>query len=161
MEDHVNGNGEIPRLKELAELRFQLRKFLSFSEVASERHGIQAQQYQLLQVIASAPAGQAASISYLAERMVLRHNSTVELVDRAERAGLVRRHSDERDLRRSLIKLTPHGEEILRTLVPEHLAELDRMTDHIVDALRAVNASKLVGEGAASQAAQSNSARQA
>lgn len=161
MEDHVNGNGEIPRLKELAELRFQLRKFLSFSEVASERHGIQAQQYQLLQVIASAPAGQAASISYLAERMVLRHNSTVELVDRAERAGLVRRHSDERDLRRSLIKLTPHGEEILRMLVPEHLAELDRMTDHLVDALRSVNASKAVGEGAAPQGGQSMSARQA
>lgn len=142
MEENLNANGEIPRLKELAEFRFQLRKFLSFSEVASERHGIQAQQYQLLQVIAAAPPGQPASISYIAERMVLRHNSTVELVDRAERAGLVRRHSDERDLRRSIIKLTPQGEQILHTLVPEHLAELDRMTEDLVRSLHAVNGPK-------------------
>lgn len=152
MEEHVDLSGELPRLKELAELRFQLRKFLSFSEVASERHGIQAQQYQLLQVIGSAPASQPASVSYIADRMVLRHNSTVELVDRAERAGLVRRHTDERDLRRSLIKLTPHGEEILRALVPEHLAELDRLSEHIVEAFRAVGRAKPGVEPAASNA---------
>lgn len=139
MEEHSNGHVEIPRLKELAEFRYQLRQFLSFSEIASERHGIQAQQYQLLQVIAATPSGQAASISYLADRMVLRHNSTVELVDRAERAGLVRRHTDERDLRRSLIRLTPQGEEVLRALVPEHLTELDRLTEQLVHSLRAVN----------------------
>ena len=79
------------KLKTLAEFRFQLRKFLNFSEMATERRGVAAQQYQLMQVIAAMPDGQQASISYLAERMVLRHNSTVELVDRAERAGLVRR----------------------------------------------------------------------
>ena len=139
MEEHSNGHIEIPRLRELAEFRYQLRQFLSFSETASERHGIQAQQYQLLQVIAATPPGQAASISYLADRMVLRHNSTVELVDRAERAGLVRRHTDERDLRRSLIKLTPQGEQVLRALVPEHLGELDRLAEQLVQALRAVN----------------------
>ena len=138
MEDHSNGHIEIPRLKELAEFRYQLRQFLSFSEVASERHGIQAQQYQLLQVIAATPPGQASSISYLADRMMLRHNSTVELVDRAERAGLVRRPTDERDLRRSLIKLTPQGEQMLRALVPEHLDELERLSDQLVQALRAV-----------------------
>lgn len=138
---HANGNGaaEIPRLRELAEFRFQLRQFLSFSEISSERHGIQAQQYQLLQVIAAAPAGQPASVSYLADRMVLRHNSTVELVDRAERAGLVRRHTDERDLRRSIIKLTPTGEQVLRTLVAEHVQELERLAERIVHSLRAVS----------------------
>jgi DNA-binding MarR family transcriptional regulator len=137
---HANGNGaaEIPRLRELAEFRFQLRQFLSFSEISSERHGIQAQQYQLLQVIAAAPPGQPASVSYLADRMVLRHNSTVELVDRAERAGLVRRHTDERDLRRSIIKLTPTGEQLLRTLVAEHIQELERLGERIVHSLRAV-----------------------
>lgn len=140
MEDH-NGNGipEVPHLKELAEFRFQLRQFLAFSEISSERHGIQAQQYQLLQVIAAAPPGQPASVSYLADRMVLRHNSTVELVDRAERAGLVRRHTDERDLRRSLIKITPTGEHLLRAMVAEHIQELDRLGDRIIASLRAVN----------------------
>jgi DNA-binding MarR family transcriptional regulator len=145
MEENANGstgNGvvEIPRLRELAEFRFQLRQFLSFSEISSERHGVQAQQYQLLQVIAAAPAGQPASVSYLADRMVLRHNSTVELVDRAERAGLVRRHTDERDLRRSIIKLTPLGEQMLRAMVAEHVQELERLSERIVHSLRAVAA---------------------
>ena len=141
MEENGHGNGiaEIPRLRELAEFRFQLRQFLSFSEISSERHGIQAQQYQLLQVIAAAPPGQPASVSYLADRMVLRHNSTVELVDRAERAGLVRRHTDERDLRRSIIKLTPTGEQLLRLLVAEHVQELQRLGERIIHSLRAVN----------------------
>ena len=77
------------KLQSLAEFRYQMRKFLSFSEIASERCGIPAQQYQLMQVIAAMPEGQQASITYLAERMILRHNSAVELVDRAERAGVV------------------------------------------------------------------------
>jgi DNA-binding MarR family transcriptional regulator len=73
--------------------------------------------------------------------MILRHNSTVELVDRAERAGLVRRHTDERDLRRSLIRLTPTGEQLLRAMVAEHIQELDRLSDRIIHSLRAVSQS--------------------
>src|ERR1700679_732976 len=96
-------------IQTLAEFRYQLRRFLSFSESATEQRGIAAQQYQLIQAIAAVPEGLRASISYLAERMVLRHNSTVELVDRAERAGLVRRESDPKDMRRSLVLLTSHG----------------------------------------------------
>lgn len=138
MEENGNALAEMPRLRELAEFRFQLRQFLSFSEVSSERHGIQAQQYQLLQVVAAAPSGQPASVSYLADRMILRHNSTVELVDRAERAGLVKRHTDERDLRRSIIKLTPAGEQVLRALVAEHIQELERLSERIIHSLRAV-----------------------
>ena len=91
------------KLRELAEFRYQLRRFLSFSEMASEAVGISAQQYQVLQVIATVPEGRPASISYLAERMMVRHNSAVELVDRTERAGLVRRVVDESDHRRSLV----------------------------------------------------------
>jgi DNA-binding MarR family transcriptional regulator len=60
-------------------------------------------------------------------------------VDRAERAGLVRRHTDERDLRRSIIKLTPNGEQLLRMLVAEHVQELERLGERIVHSLRAVS----------------------
>ena len=113
-----------PRLDRLAEFRFQLRRFLNFSEREAERFGIAAQQYQLMQVIGSMAPGESASISYLAERMILRHNSTVELVDRAERAGLVRRTADERDLRRSLIVLTAHGQAVLQRMATAHLEQL-------------------------------------
>ena len=129
-------NSPLARLGDLAEFRFQLRTFLSFSESASEAVGVAAQQYQLMQVIASAPDGQQPSISYLAERMILRHNSTVELVDRAERAGLVRRENDDRDLRRSLVQLTPHGLAVLELLVEQHLRELETRGEAIIGALR-------------------------
>ena len=123
------------RLHKLAEFRFQLRKFLRFSEIASEAAGISVQQYQMLQVIAAMPEGQGASISYLAERMILRHNSAVELVDRAVRAGMVRRESDDEDLRRSIVKMMPEGEKVLAQLIPSHLHELDQRGRDIIAAL--------------------------
>ena len=132
----------IPQLRELADFRFLLRSFLSFSEAASESLGIAAQHYQLLQVIGAAPAGQATSVSYLAERMFLRHNSMVELVDRAERAGLVVRRSDREDLRRSLIDMTPRGRSVMEQLVALHLNELRTRADAMIEALRAVQAGK-------------------
>jgi DNA-binding MarR family transcriptional regulator len=127
---------ESTQLKSLAEFRYQMRKFLSFSEAAAERVGIAAQQYQLMQVIAAMPENQYASISYLADRMILKHNSMVELVDRAERAGLVKREHDERDLRRSLVRMTPQGEVVLQKLVSEHLAELGPRCEPLIRSLQ-------------------------
>ena len=144
--DEMNVAVAIPQLAELAEFRYQLRTFLSFSESASEKCGVAAQQYQLLQVIAAIQPGRQASISYVAERMILRHNSTVELVDRAERAGLVARRNDETDLRRSLLHLTPHGWEVLRKLVAMHLEELHRHTEPMIGALRKVHASAIAAD---------------
>ena len=126
----------IPGLKDLAQFRFELRQFLSFSEAASERAGISAQQYQLMQVIGAMPPGQRASITYLAERMVLRHNSAVELVDRAERAKLVKRETDTSDLRRSLVVLTPEGMEVLHKLVAQHMEDMVRHRETIVTSLQ-------------------------
>lgn len=144
MEQDQNRETVARRLAHLAEFRFQLRRFLSFSETESEKLGIAAQQYQLMQVIGALPAGQTASISYLAERMILRHNSTVELVDRAERAGLVRRTSDERDLRKSLIVLTEEGQNILHRLILAHLSELDGETGtHVLASLEALRKAAL------------------
>jgi DNA-binding MarR family transcriptional regulator len=113
------------KLVELAEFRYRLREFLSFSEAATEAVGISAQQYQLLQVIAAVPAGQERSISHVAERMLLRHNSAVELVDRAQRSGLVQRVVDESDHRRSLLEITERGQQLLSLLVEEHLKEIE------------------------------------
>lgn len=142
MSDGTDRTGDLARLPKLAEFRFQLRRFLNFSETESERLGIATQQYQLMQVIGALPEGKSASISYLAERMVLRHNSTVELVDRAERAGLVRRTTDDKDLRRSLVVLTPEGRNTLEQLISAHLAELDGETgERLLHALSDLRAS--------------------
>lgn len=130
------------KLIEIAEFRYQLRKFLSFSENVSEAVGIPAQQYQLLQVVAAVPAEQESSISYLAERMMVRHNSAVELVDRAERSGLVRRVADESDHRRSLVEITARGGEVLLQLVAKHLTGIEADGPNIQRALQ-----KLIGPG--------------
>lgn len=126
------------RLRKLAEFRFEVRSFLSFSESAAEAAGISAQQYQLMQVIAAMPEGKGASISYLAERMILRHNSAVELVDRAVRAGLVKRTTDDEDLRRSIVVMTPEGISLMKRLVDAHLEEISRRGADIIAALEAV-----------------------
>ncbi len=115
-------------METLAQFRFQLRCFLHFSEMQAEHFGVAPQHYQLMQVIATPPPGEAVSISYLAGRMVLRHNSTVELVDRAERAGLVARVQDERDLRRTIVVLTPQGRDVLERMMTAHLHELQGQT---------------------------------
>ncbi len=112
------------RVKVLAEFRFRLRQFLRFSEEAAENAGISAQHYQLLQIVEAAPEGLPASVSYVAERMMLRHNSTVELIDRAELAGLVRRLEDGEDHRRAVVALTEEGRRLLSALVAQHWTEL-------------------------------------
>ena len=146
MNDGTSSNPDLERLGRLAEFRFQLRRFLNFSEQESERLGVATQQYQLMQEIGALPEGTSASISYIAQRMVLRHNSTVELVDRAERAGLVKRTSDERDLRRSLVVLTPEGRNILEQLISAHLVELDGDTGEQL--VRSLNEVREAGGGA-------------
>ncbi|MBB5064645.1 MarR family winged helix-turn-helix transcriptional regulator [Granulicella mallensis] len=136
MKEENARSSAIPHLAELAEFRYQLRTFLSFSEAASEACGIAAQQYQLMQVIAATPEGRPATISHLAERMILRHNSAVELVDRVEKAGMVRRRNDEQDLRRSLVELTPEGKKILQQLVTQHVQYLKTHGEEIARTLR-------------------------
>jgi DNA-binding MarR family transcriptional regulator len=124
------------RLKDLAEFRYQVRRFIGFSDAASEAGGVSGQQYQMLQVVGTAEAR--ATISYIADRMVLRHNSAVELVDRGVKAGLVRRGVDEADHRRSVVEMTAKGREMLMKLAEEHLTELERVGPEIVRALNAV-----------------------
>jgi len=97
-----------------------------------------------MQVIGA--ADKPASISYIAERMILRHNSTVELVDRAERSGLVKRRDDENDLRRSLVELTAQGWTILQKLVAMHLDELQSNGEELMQLLGELQGVKQMDE---------------
>lgn len=96
-----------------------------------------AQHYQLLQ-IAGSPESEGPSITYIAQRMLLRHNSAVELVDRAERAGIVLRSHDEADHRRARVLLTERGREVLARLLSEHLDYLQQDGPVMLDALARV-----------------------
>src|SRR6266550_9449248 len=105
-----------PNFKAMAELRYQIRRFLRFSENAARKAGIEPQQHQLLLAIRGLPEGLKPTIGVLAERMQLQHHSTVELIDRlVERNFLFRLRSTD-DRRHVLIKLTRNGEKLLEKL---------------------------------------------
>jgi DNA-binding MarR family transcriptional regulator len=108
----------------LAEFRYQIRRFLHFSERAARAAGIEPQQHQFLLAVKGLPAEQEASVGALAERLQLKHNSVVGLVDRLEEKGLVSRERSTRDRRQVLVALTEAGEDLLRHLSLHHRAEL-------------------------------------
>ncbi len=113
-----------PDLHAMAELRYQIRRFLRFSEAAARAAGIEPQQHQLLLAVKGLPADRQPTIGALAERMQLRHHSTVELVNRLVERGLIIRLRASDDKRKVLLKLSRDGEEVLRKLSLHHLDEL-------------------------------------
>lgn len=125
-------------LSTLAEFRFELRRFLQFSESASLEAGLQPQQHQLLLQVAGAAEGTAVTIAYAASRLGLKHNSTVELVDRSEREELIERTTDKDDKRRAILRLTRKGRQVLQKLSGDHARELNEMAPRLVRALRRV-----------------------
>ena len=123
-------------LQGLAEFRHQLRRFLHFSETAAEKFGLQPQQHQLLLQIAGAPDGVMPTIGYAAERLCLRHNSTVELSDRCEEAGLLSRIESESDRRCVALKVTAKGEKLLTALSIDHARELNELAPQLTQTLK-------------------------
>jgi DNA-binding MarR family transcriptional regulator len=113
-----------PDFKAMAELRYQIRRFLRFSENAARQAGIEPQQHQLLLAVRGLPENLKPTIGVLAERMQLQHHSTVELIDRLVDRGLLCRLRATDDRRQVLVKLTRDGEEFLKTLSLHHLQEL-------------------------------------
>lgn len=122
----------------LAEIRYQIRHFLHFSERAAREEGLVPQQHQLLLALKGLPVGRKATISELAERLQLRHHSTVELIDRLVERGLVKRLRDEADQRRVIIHLTLQGEQVLQKLSLLHRHELQLAGPAFVRALGAL-----------------------
>lgn len=108
----------------LAEFRYEVRRFQNLSEQAARAAGIEPQQYQALLAIKGLPAPSSATIGLLAERLQIQHHSAVELVDRLEVHGLLKRIRGRTDRRQVLLKLTRRAEEVLREVALPHRAEL-------------------------------------
>ena len=119
----------------IAEFRYQIRRFLRFSEDVSRTAGLEPQQHQLLLAVKGMPGGRAARISDLAERLQIQHHSTVELVDRLAARGLVIRALGEDDRREVYVQLSPRGEHILTGLTLHHKNELRGTAPALVAAL--------------------------
>jgi DNA-binding MarR family transcriptional regulator len=119
----------------LAEFRYRIRAFLSFSEHTAHSVGLEPQQHQLMLVIKGFGRDGRLTISELADKMKLRHHSTVELVNRTEKSGLVARARAQHDRRHVFVSLTPRGEAVLQELTIYHLEELRSSGPALVRAL--------------------------
>src|SRR5579863_5672535 len=122
----------------LAEFRYQIRRFLGFSEELVRAAGMEPQQHQLLLAVKGLPDGVTATIGELAERLQLKHHSTVELVNRLAKLGYVAREAGKRDRRQVIVHLTKSGANVLRTLSIAHHEELEIAGPRLAKSLRAI-----------------------
>jgi DNA-binding MarR family transcriptional regulator len=130
------GSAKFLILRRLAWFRYNLRRFLRFSERATHEHGLTPQQYLLLLGIAGYTGRGWATISELAEFLQERHNAVVGLVQRACRKGLVRKNQRGRDRRFVRVRLTRQGTTALNSLARLHLEQLQRIQLDLGKALK-------------------------
>jgi DNA-binding MarR family transcriptional regulator len=119
----------------LADFRYEIRRFLNFSERAARAAGVEPRQHQALLAIKGLPRGREATVGSLAERLQIRHHSAVELATRLERKKLIRRSRNNADRRQVLLHLTRRGERLLRNLSQSHRAELGSAGPKLLRAL--------------------------
>jgi DNA-binding MarR family transcriptional regulator len=120
----------------LAEFRYQIRRFLRFREQAVRATGMELAQYQLMLAIKGIPEGVRPRIREVANRLQIQHHSAVELIDRLESGGYVRRERAQDDRREVLLALTPKGDRVLGELARHHHDELRSAAPDLVAALR-------------------------
>jgi DNA-binding MarR family transcriptional regulator len=120
----VPGEITIQEYRALAELRYRIRHFLRQGDAVARTAGLEPQQYVLLLTIRGLPPGEEATIRTLAERLALKHHSTVELVDRLESHGYVRRNRGREDRRRVMVSLLPKGERLLEEVARQRIEEV-------------------------------------
>jgi len=121
----------------LADFRYEIRRFLNFSERLAHAAGVEPQQHQALLAIKGLPAHRVATIGVLAERLLIQHHSAVELVNRLEAKGLLRRTRSVADRREVVLTLSRRGEALLKRLTRPHHAELQSARPKLLDALAA------------------------
>jgi DNA-binding MarR family transcriptional regulator len=122
----------------LAEFRYQIRAFLSFSERAARSFGIEPQQHQLLLACKGLPAGRRPTIGTLAQRLCVEHHTTVALVDKLSAADYVRRVPSTQDRREVLVEITERGEALLAALSELHHDQLQSVGPRLIEALSGV-----------------------
>jgi DNA-binding MarR family transcriptional regulator len=119
----------------LAEFRYEIRRFLNFSEQAARKAGIEAQQHQALLAIKGFFNGGNATVGALAEKMQIQHHSAVELSNRLEANRLISRRRDGADRRQVHLRLALRGEKLLRDLSAAHREELRSTGPRLIAAL--------------------------
>jgi len=126
----------------LLTVRSGLRRFERWSAEQAAAHGITPSQHQLLLAIrghADPDADAGPTVRQVADYLLIRHHSAVELIDRCEAAGLIERSRDSVDHRVVRLRLAAKGEQLLADLSGAHLEELSRLTPLFEEMLDALN----------------------
>jgi len=126
--------------RSLAALRYEIRKFLSFSEQAAREAGIEPQQHQLLLAVRGLPETLRPTIRTISERLCVQHHTAVALVDKLEARGLLQRERSTLDRREVLLRLTEDGAELLRGLSTQHRQQLQTVGPALLTALQTIAA---------------------
>ena len=121
--------------RSLAAFRYELRRFVAFSEKAARAAGIEPQQHQLLLAVKGFPSDAPVTIGAVAERLCVEHHTAVGLVDKLEERGLIHRERGTEDRRQVFLTLTAAGSRLLRSLSLLHRAQLAEVGPSMVDAL--------------------------
>jgi DNA-binding MarR family transcriptional regulator len=120
----------------LADLRYQIRRFLRSREVAARAAGVEPQQYLVLLQIKGLQRRGTVTIGALAERLQIHHHGAVQLIDRLARRRMVSRRRSGGDRRRVVVELRPAGEAVLQRLSLYSLSELRTEGPGLVASLR-------------------------
>jgi len=117
----------------LLEFRTALRRFNHWSEQQAKAVGLTHAQHQLLLAVKGHGSDQPPTIGDVADYLLLRHHSAVELVNRAQAGGLIERQRDSSDGRMVRLRLTAKGDECLEKLTTLHISELKQLAPLLQD----------------------------
>jgi DNA-binding MarR family transcriptional regulator len=130
----------------LADFRYQIRRFLHFSEEAARAEGLEPQQHQMMLAVHGLETEEGPTVGMLAAHLLIRHHSAVGLLDRLEKRGFAVRERNSGDRRQARVRLTPAGASVLERLAGAHRAELANLAPHLISTLGTALASLREGK---------------
>jgi DNA-binding MarR family transcriptional regulator len=132
----------------LANFRYEIRRYITHSEQAARAAGIEPHQHQALLALKGLPKNLKATVGVLAERLQIQHHSAVELSDRLEANGFIRRVRSEADRREVILQLTGKAQRIVRDLSMPYRIELREAGWRLLQALEEALAQQRNGQTA-------------
>lgn len=128
------GGSKSPSYRDLLRFRLALRHFVAWSRIQTASAGLTPTQHLLLLIVQGHEGERGPTVGEIAAALALRHHSAVGLVDRAEQAGFVKRHSPIRS-RSVHVRLTPRGSRALEKVTLANLEELRRLRPQLMSLL--------------------------
>lgn len=129
-----NGNGR----GSLIEFWLRVQIFLQTRSKIARDSGLRSREYEILLAVRAIPDAQHASVSVLAERLLLQHHVAAGVVKSLVNKRLLIAERNLNDRRSLALRLTEEGENLLRQIVAQSLRRLRTEGPPIKAALKRV-----------------------